>query len=38
MISYSNYPGLFVFQIVFTLLFTALILWQAWESIKVLNK
>jgi hypothetical protein len=37
MISLETYPGLYIFQLVFVLAFTGVIVWQAIESIKTID-
>ena len=38
MITFESYPGLFIFQIVFTLAFTGAIVWQTIESLKTIDR
>ncbi len=37
MISLETYPGLYIFQLVFVLTFTGIMIWQAIESIKTID-
>lgn len=37
MISLETYPGLYIFQLVFVLSFTGIMIWQAIESIKTID-
>ena len=38
MITFDTYPGLFIFQIVFTLAFTGLIVWQTKASLDTIER
>ncbi|GAB4350543.1 MAG: hypothetical protein Fur0042_18470 [Cyanophyceae cyanobacterium] len=38
MITFETYPGIFIFQLVFTLAFTGVIVWQTIESLKTIER
>ncbi|MGD1851982.1 MAG: hypothetical protein ACFCBU_15815 [Cyanophyceae cyanobacterium] len=38
MITFETYPGIFVFQIAFTLVFTGIILWQTKASLDTIDR
>jgi hypothetical protein len=38
MISLETYPGLYLFQLLFVLSFTGVMIWQAIESIKTIDQ
>lgn len=38
MISYETYPGLFVFQVAFVLVFAGVMVWQTIESLNTIDK